>query len=54
MPLTLLITMMVCFAFSISIAVAIGGSAVFIPEEDRGIRNAGEGRWTCRWSRPRR
>jgi tripartite ATP-independent transporter DctM subunit len=28
MPLTLLITMMVCFAFSISIAVAIGGSAV--------------------------
>jgi tripartite ATP-independent transporter DctM subunit len=27
MPLTLLITMMVCFAFSISIAVAIGGSA---------------------------
>ena len=28
MPLTLLITMLVCFAFSISIAVAIGGSAV--------------------------
>ena len=28
MPLTLLITMMVCFAFSISIAVAIGGSAM--------------------------
>ncbi len=28
MPLTLLITMMVCFAFSISIAVAIGSSAV--------------------------
>jgi len=28
MPLTLLITMMVCFAFSISIAVAIGDSAV--------------------------
>ena len=28
MPLTLLVTMMVCFAFSISIAVAIGGSAV--------------------------
>ncbi|MDP2165669.1 MAG: TRAP transporter large permease [Hydrogenophaga sp.] len=28
MPLTLLITMMVCFAFSISVAVAIGGSAV--------------------------
>ncbi len=27
MPLTLLVTMMVCFAFSISIAVAIGGSA---------------------------
>ncbi|MEZ5645548.1 MAG: TRAP transporter large permease [Burkholderiaceae bacterium] len=28
MPLTLLVTMLVCFAFSISIAVAIGGSAV--------------------------
>jgi len=28
MPLTLLVTMMVCFAFSISVAVAIGGSAV--------------------------
>jgi C4-dicarboxylate transporter DctM subunit len=28
MPLTLLVTMLVCFAFSISIAVSIGGSAV--------------------------
>jgi len=28
MSLTLLVTMLVCFAFSISIAVAIGGSAV--------------------------
>jgi tripartite ATP-independent transporter DctM subunit len=28
MPLTLLVTMLVCFAFSISIAVAIGGSAI--------------------------
>lgn len=28
MPLTLLVTMLVCFAFSISIAVSIGGSAI--------------------------